>query len=453
MHSSFEKQLFKLSLSQSVDSGNLSKASEEILTAATTALNITRASIWLLKDDHIFCEFLVEQGQSFPSLGIELARAHFPSYFAALDSEQAIIADDATLHPATFEFTQDYLKPLNIRSMLDLPIRHLGKMIGVICCEHQGDNLKTWRDEEVTFVLTLAEVYGRAYNAKFKSDYQVELKTLNANLEKVVEERTFELEQSLAALKASQESLIESEKFAAFGELIKGISHELNTPFGIVITSISHALEEIKKGKTMLSSGRLTKTNLECFFEEQKKTLSLAENNIAKASRLIESFKQVSMVSLSDTAKPFNLAVFCNQVIETVLPIANEKGVQVALNYAEEFEITSQQGLLAQVIIQLVQNSLTHAFNSDDKQKLITLDISSKHSVIEITFKDNGKGINHNLHKKVFDPFFTTTRSDGSTGLGLSLVSNIVHHKLGGRIALKEPEERGCQFIITLPYA
>ena len=101
-------------------------------------------------------------------------------------------------------------------------------------------------------MLTLAEVYGRAYNAKFKSDYQVELKTLNANLEKVVEERTFELEQSLAALKASQESLIESEKFAAFGELIKGISHELNTPFGIVITSISHALEEIKKGKTML---------------------------------------------------------------------------------------------------------------------------------------------------------------------------------------------------------
>ena len=197
----------------------------------------------------------------------------------------------------------------------------------------------------------------------------------------------------------------------------------------------------------------MTKTNLECFFEEQEKTLSLAENNIAKASRLIESFKQVSMVSLSDTAKPFNLAVFCNQVIETVLPIADEKGVQVVLNYAEEFEITSQQGLLAQVIIQLVQNSLTHAFNSDDKQKLITLDIINKHSVIEITFKDNGKGINHNLHKKVFDPFFTTTRSDGSTGLGLSLVSNIVHHKVGGRIALKEPEERGCQFIITLPYA
>ena len=136
-----------------------------------------------------------------------------------------------------------------------------------------------------------------------------------------------------------------------------------------------------------------------------------------------------------------------------MLPIADEKGVQVDLNYAEEFEITSQQGLLAQVIIQLVQNSLTHAFNSDDKQKLITLDISNKHSVIEITFKDNGKGINHNPHKKVFDPFFTTTRSDDSTGLGLSLVSNIVHHKLGGRIALKEPEEQGCQLIITLPYA
>lgn len=451
MHSKFERQLFKLSLSKSVDGGNLHAASQEILSAATTALDITRASIWLLRDDHIFCEFLLEQGKAFPSLGIELSRHDFPSYFAAIDSEQAIIADDATLHPATFEFTENYLKPLNIKSMLDLPIRHLGKMIGVICCEHQGDEIKQWSDEEVTFVLTLAEIYGRAYNAKSRCDYESELKTLNLNLEKVVEERTFELEQSLEALKASQESLIESEKFAAFGELIKGISHELNTPFGIVITSISHALEEVKSGAIALESGKLTKTHLESFFEEQQKTLNLAENNIKKASRLVESFKQVSMVSLSDTPEPFNITLFCKQVTDTVLPMANKHGVQLVLNFEEELEVTSQQGLLAQVLIQLVQNTLTHAFKDDDLDKVITIGIANKQNTVELIFEDNGKGIDNSLHKKVFDPFFTTTRNDGSTGLGLSLVSNIVHHKLGGRIVLTDSKEQGCKFIISLP--
>ena len=102
-------------------------------------------------------------------------------------------------------------------------------------------------------------------------------------------------------------------------------------------------------------------------------------------------------------------------------------------------------------LIQLVQNTLTHAFKDDDLDKVITIGITNKQNTVELIFEDNGKGIDNSLHKKVFDPFFTTTRNDGSTGLGLSLVSNIVHHKLGGRIVLTDSQERGCKFIISLP--
>ncbi|CCQ11573.1 GAF sensor signal transduction histidine kinase [Pseudoalteromonas luteoviolacea B = ATCC 29581] len=451
MNSNLEKLLFKLSTSNAIDSGDLAQASQAILKAASQGLQVSRVSMWSLQSDHINCELLVDHGEAKFDVDLQLFRKDFPNYFEAIDSEQALIAEDATIHPATSEFTDCYLNPLSIRSMLDLPIRHLGKMIGVICCEHQGDQNKAWTDDEVAFVLTLAEMYGRAFNAKSRCEYESRLEALNANLEAVVEERTHELEQSLHALKASQESLIESEKFTAFGELMQGISHELNTPLGVVITSISHAIEELQRTTDLLTKGTLTKNALDAYFSEQEQTLQLAGKNVTKASRLLESFKQVSMISNSDLAQAFNVESFIRQIIETLEPIAKKQDVRINLACDSGIEITSLQGLVAQVLIQLAQNALAHAFELPGGQHRIDIEVKHKNNVLQIVFSDNGRGIEKSLHKKVFDPFYTTTRKDGSSGMGLSLVSNIVHHKLGGRIKLENAESRGCRFVITLP--
>ena len=176
MKEALELILLRVSQSPDIDKGELDVASRLIINSVCEGLEITRAGIWLYDENQtlVQCTLLIDRGNDLDHESLVLTRRDFPHYFEALDSGRTIAAHDALTDVATFEFSEVYLSPLGISSMLDVPIRHRGKMIGIICCEHQG-KAREWLADEMVFAASLADLYGRAVSAKERADYEVQL--------------------------------------------------------------------------------------------------------------------------------------------------------------------------------------------------------------------------------------------------------------------------------------
>jgi two-component system, NtrC family, sensor kinase len=185
MHKDLQHIVTQISRSPDVDNGDLAACNRVILNGITAGLHTDRASVWLLADDRstIRCTYLLDCSHHSPAPDIVLSRADFPRYFAALDDERNIVAEDAHRHHQTSEFSACYLTPLNVCSMLDTPIRHHGEMVGIICIEHRQP--KQWQPDEIVFAGFLADIYGRALSASERVRYQTELEQLNSRLEQI----------------------------------------------------------------------------------------------------------------------------------------------------------------------------------------------------------------------------------------------------------------------------
>ncbi|MBX3340640.1 MAG: PAS domain S-box protein [Nitrospira sp.] len=158
--------LFGLTSNSIIQSGVLEPALREITRVTAATLGVRRCSIWLLRDDHsaIICKDLHDASNNSHSCGMELLAAQFPKYFRELLTERVIDASDARTDPRTSEFTDTYLTPLGISSLLDIPIRFKGKLVGVLCNEHVGTP-RSWMLEEQQFSYAVASLVSLALEA------------------------------------------------------------------------------------------------------------------------------------------------------------------------------------------------------------------------------------------------------------------------------------------------
>ncbi len=133
--------LLKVSKSPLVDEGELLQAYRLVINSLQEALNIKRAGIWFVEQNYssISCQLLIDTYHNTEIEEFVIDSDDYPHYFTALKAERAILAHDAHTNTATHEFIDRYLEPLNISSMLDEPIKHKGKMIAIVCCEHIGE--------------------------------------------------------------------------------------------------------------------------------------------------------------------------------------------------------------------------------------------------------------------------------------------------------------------------
>ncbi len=147
-----QSALLKLLTDDSIANCNFEKAIKVATEASATALKAERASIWLFSEDRntLECVDLYESDRREHSSGVTIQAKQYPNYFKALADEPAINADDARTDRRTNEFTESYLKPLGITSMLDSAIRVSGRVLGVLCIEHVGEPRK-WTTDEVSF--------------------------------------------------------------------------------------------------------------------------------------------------------------------------------------------------------------------------------------------------------------------------------------------------------------
>ena len=447
MKETLELILLRVSQSADIDKGELDVASRLIINSVCEGLQITRAGIWLYDEMQtlVQCTLLIDKGNDLGHESLVLTRKDFPHYFEALDSERTIAAHDALTDVATFEFAEVYLTPLGISSMLDVPIRHRGKMIGIICCEHQG-KAREWHADEVVFAASLADLYGRAVSANERADYEQRLIEANQTLEQKVINRTAELE-------AAQEKLVESEKMAALGNLVAGIAHEVNTPLGIALTSVSNCKEELKDIYRDFENDELTEQGFKDFEAICSEGLNLAETSLMRAANLVQDFKRTSADQTSLEIEEIALDEYIPRVCNPLKPMLRKEQVELSIDVTPNLVITTCPGIIAQLLTNLISNAQRHAFgpsvNNDVNRVSVSCSKNAKGIVISV--QDNGKGIPEALHKKVFEPFYTTARDKGGTGLGLNILYNLVRQKFNGEIDLTSTPGEGTKVTVCIP--
>src|SRR4051794_492177 len=272
----------------------------------------------------------------------------------------------------------------------------------------------------------------------------------NTRLFAEVQERTRQLSQSLDDLRAAQGSLVQTEKLAALGRLVAGVAHEINTPGGTSLTVASAFINKTKRFELDVASGDVRRSILTEYIAASREAASQIMTNLGHAVDLIQSFKQVAADRNVSDRRRFDLAEVTEQVVKG-LRFGLRSHLSVSVECEPDLAMNSYPGPYGQVLTNLVLNSAVHAFPDGARGSVRIAAQASGKDNVEVLFSDDGCGMSPEVKRQVFDPFFTTRRDQGSTGLGLHIVHNIVTNRLGGRINLETKPGAGTKIRIVVP--
>lgn len=263
--------------------------------------------------------------------------------------------------------------------------------------------------------------------------------------------KTKQLEESLLDLKQTQQKLIESEKLSALGNLVSGIAHEVNTPLGNAITGSSIITKETQALVDEFDNGTLKRSTMEKRINVINESSSLLSKTLHYASGLIKSFKQISVDQVTNDIREIKIKDYIEEVFLTNHNKLKLVPVKVVIKADDKLIIKTSPGVISQIINNLIQNSVKHAFDNYSGNAEIMVFIEKKGEDLVIEYEDNGNGINEDIKEKVFEPFVTTKRNSGGTGLGLNIVYNLIIQKLKGSLEMTSKENIGTRFVITIP--
>ncbi|TYK65461.1 YfiR/HmsC family protein [Colwellia echini] len=256
-----------------------------------------------------------------------------------------------------------------------------------------------------------------------------------------------QLAQTNGQLLETQFQLVESEKMAALGNLVAGVAHEINTPLGTSVTAVSTAQHLLDIFMAKVQANKVSRTDMNTFLEKLNQATGLINNNLIRANDLIRQFKLVAVDQSSEEQREFLLGEYLNEVLSSLYPEYKKYNCEIDIICDEELTMNSYPGGIAQIMTNLVINSILHGFKLD-KDGAIQLNVSSDDKTVIITYQDNGIGIEKGKYTQIFTPFYTTKRNNGGSGLGMHICYNIAR-KLGGDIKCV-PCDSGAKFVITL---
>ena len=297
---------------------------------------------------------------------------------------------------------------------------------------------------------TLQDVTERKNAEKALRQYQ-------ADLEKLVTERTMQLSET-------KDQLVQSEKLASIGQLAAGVAHEINNPIGFVYSNIGtlegylsslftlldayEAAESTFTDPAMLAGMKVLRQKIDLAFLKEDIPLLMGESKegISRVKRIVQDLKDFSRV---DSTQEWQWANLHNGIDSTANIVANEirYKADVIKEYGDLPEVECLPSQLNQVFMNLLVNS---AQAMGEVRGQITIRTGVAGDTVWLEFSDNGSGIPEEIRQKVFDPFFTTKPVGKGTGLGLSLSYGIVqkHH---GQIEVRSEVGKGSTFRVTLP--
>lgn len=280
-----------------------------------------------------------------------------------------------------------------------------------------------------------------------------ELHALNRKLELSLQEQeraNHELEETLDTLRATQDQLVQSKKMAALGSLVAGMSHEINTPIGISVTSASTIQEDTLHIANAFEKGQMKRSDLEQYLQHTLQASDIMLTNLRRASDLIRSFKQVAVDQSSGDWRSVNLKTYIDEILLSLRPKLKSSHVEVENACDPDLVLVTNPGAIYQIISNLVLNAIDHAFVDGEAGRL-TIQAQPMGSGIQISVSDNGKGIAPDHIERVFDPFFTTRRGQGGSGLGLNILYNLITSTLKGDVRVQSALGEGTTFYLDIP--
>ena len=259
------------------------------------------------------------------------------------------------------------------------------------------------------------------------------------------------LDKNINELNLTRDELVQSEKIGSLGRMVAGFAHEVNTPIGIAVGSVSQIQQSSACLSTLLKQDEVDEQDLLENIDTITTVSLLAISNLNRAARLVQSFKRTSVDQLSEQARRYNVKEVLDDVVFTLNSKLIKKAIKVELSCPTGFNIFGQPGRFDQLVTNLIINSIAHAFDDSISDALICITVArTADNLICLSYTDNGKGMEASAVDKIFEPFYTTSRTDG-TGLGMYICHSIAVNDMHGHIRCESSLGNGILFEIIFP--
>lgn len=344
---------------------------------------------------------------------------------------------------------QDVIGSTDFTSWMGAPLICGNSLHGLIAVQSY-DEANIYSPEDLMLLNFAANHMANAIETVENSLQRKESQLKMATQHRLLEQKNTDLNRIIEQLKSTQQELTQKEKMASLGGLVAGIAHEINTPLGICVTGVSHLQEEYKIIKRAVENETLTQTELMHFFDDIEEILKILATNTQRGASLVNSFKQVAVDQSSNEIRSINVLQYINEVILSLKPTLKRTRIVIDVDCSSDLTIKVNAGAVSQIFSNLILNSVKHGFVEGAEGKIL-ISTYIKNDNFIIRYQDNGIGLDDEAMTLLFDPFYTTKRGEGGSGLGTHLVYNLVTSSLKGKITVKSQVGKGLAYLIKFP--
>lgn len=267
-------------------------------------------------------------------------------------------------------------------------------------------------------------------------------------LERRDDNAALQLSSELDTLKAQFQKV---EKLAALGDLVAQLSHEVNTPLGVCVTTASHLTNRISDLERSFNDQKLSRGSMERFISDSQISAKLINSNLRRAANIIKSLRSLAHDIRRHDREKLQLLSFITDTVAQLSPITDKHAVSVSLDIPADIVVYHSPSALAQVVSNLIVNSIKHGFRNFTSNLPFNINIIVQRELdhIRVHYSDNGRGVPEDIRNDIFKPFTSGSKSDDSTGIGLAIVRDIVENQLEGVIEYV-PSKQGACFSFTM---